>query len=242
MKARSSHRYRGDVGAPIDVHPASDRAANLATPKLCSPKADKASLSSNSGLPAEAVLGKVPAPARGLLASSVRTRPMAKDRRSPSIATFAATTLLACLLACTGCSKTYIPNTDVEDNAENRRLITFCEDYRHAVERQNVAELIKLASPDYYEDGGNVDASDDLDYAGLKDYLTSRFEDAKSIRYEIRYRRVTKERDRIYIDYTYSASFRVPTEKGADEWQRKVDDNRLELVQKNDAYLIIGGM
>jgi len=140
-----------------------------------------------------------------------------------------------------GCTTHYIPNTDVEDTEENRKLISFCERYRHAVELKNIPLLLKLASPKYYEDGGNVDASDDLDYAGLKDYLTNKFQDARSIRYEIRYRRVVKDEDRIFIDYTYSASYRIPGTQG-EEWKRKVEDNRLELVQHNDEYRIVAGM
>ncbi len=140
-----------------------------------------------------------------------------------------------------GCAKTYIPNTDVPDNTENRKLISFCEQYRKAVARKDVAELIKLASPDYYEDGGNVDASDDIDFSGLQEFLSQRFQDAKSIRYEIRYRRVTRERDRIFIDYTFTASWRIPV-GNSEQWERKVDDNRLQLVEKGDSYLIIGGM
>jgi hypothetical protein len=102
--------------------------------------------------------------------------------------------------------------------------------------------LLKLASPKYYEDGGNVDAADDLDFAGLKDYLTSKFQDARAIRYEIRYRRVVKDDEKkIFVDYTYSASYRIPGPKG-EEWRRKVDDNRLELVPYNDEFRIIAGM
>src|SRR5262245_48953989 len=109
---------------------------------------------------------------------------MARSARLLWLVLVAASALLA------GCAMRYIPNTDVEDTDENRKVITFCERYRHAVELKDVAELLKLAANDYYEDGGNVDASDDLDYTGLKEYLTSRFEDARAIRYEIRYRRV----------------------------------------------------
>jgi hypothetical protein len=142
-----------------------------------------------------------------------------------------------------GCTTHYIPNTDVEDTDDNRKLIAFCEKYRHAVELKNIALLLKLASPKYYEDGGNVDASDDLDYAGLRDYLTNRFQDARSIRYEIRYRRVVKEDDRIFVDYTYSASYRIPGSEG-EEWRRRVDDNRLELLPttNEDEFLILAGM
>jgi hypothetical protein len=144
-------------------------------------------------------------------------------------------------LSISGCATHYIPNTDVEDTSENRKIITFCERYRHAVERKNVGELLRLASTEYYEDGGNIDASDDLDYAGLKDYLTSKFQDARAIRYEIRYRRVIQEEDVIYVDYTYSASYRIPGTKG-EEWRRKVDENRLELVAHQDEFKIVAGM
>jgi SnoaL-like domain len=140
-----------------------------------------------------------------------------------------------------GCTTHYIPNTDVEDSDENRQIITFCEKYRHAVENKNIGALLQLASPAYYEDGGNVDASDDLDYAGLRTYLSSRFQDARAIRYEIRYRRVLRDDDVIFVDYTYSASYRIPGRSG-DEWHRKVDDNRLELVKYQNEYRIVGGM
>ncbi|WP_231864320.1 MULTISPECIES: nuclear transport factor 2 family protein [Sorangium] len=129
----------------------------------------------------------------------------------------------------------------MEDNDDNRKIISFCEKYRNAVESKNVGELLKLASPKYYEDGGNIDAADDLDYAGLRAYLTGKFQDARAIRYEIRYRRVLKGDDVIYVDYTFSASYRIPGGKG-EEWRRKVDDNRLELVEYQDGYRIVAGM
>jgi hypothetical protein len=140
-----------------------------------------------------------------------------------------------------GCSTHYIPNTDVEDSERNRKLVQFCEQYRHAVERKNIGMLLKLASPKYYEDGGNVDASDDIDYEGLEAYLHAKFQDAKAIRYEIRYRRVIEEENVFYVDYTFSASYRIPTSKG-ELWQRKVDDNRLEIVPYNDEFRILTGM
>ncbi len=161
-----------------------------------------------------------------------------------------------------GCATRYIPNTDVEDTEENRSIVTFCERYRHAVELKDVGELLKLASNEYYEDGGNIDASDDLDYSGLRDYLTTRFVDAQAIRYEIRYRRILRQpldakengdgngnggsaepRELIYVDYTYSASYRIPGMKGGDEWRRKVEDNRLEILRYPDnTFRIVAGM
>src|ERR1700759_818113 len=103
--------------------------------------------------------------------------------------------VLACalfgLLALPACSPSMIPNTDVEDNSQNRKVIAFCEEYRHAVEDKDVGRLVKLASPRYFEDGGNTNPEDDIEFDGLKDYLTATFVKTQAIRYEIRYRKVT---------------------------------------------------
>jgi len=141
------------------------------------------------------------------------------------------------------CSPHNIPNTDVEDNDKNRKIIDFCEQYRHAVELRNVPMLLKLADVRYYEDGGNADASDDLDYSGLQEYLEGRFKDTRAIRYEIRYRRIgegRKERS-IYVDFTFSASYKIPTPEG-ELWHRQVADNRLELVPAGESFKILSGM
>ena len=150
--------------------------------------------------------------------------------------------VLALALMEVGCTREVIPNTDVEDNDFNRGVVEFCEDYRHAVERRNVPMLLKFADPKYYEDGGSTDTSDDLDYAGLKAYLESKFREVKSIRYEVRYRDVSRGRnDEVFVDYTYSASYKIPTPHG-DVWRRRVSDNRLELKPDGNRFKILAGM
>jgi hypothetical protein len=146
------------------------------------------------------------------------------------------------LAALPACSTTYIPNTDVEDTSPNRKVVSFCEVYRHAVEERNVGELLKLASARYHEDGGNTNVEDDLDYEGLRGYLTETFVKASQIRYEIRYRKVTfSDTNHVFVDYTYAASYKIPGLKG-DEWKHTVADNRLDLVPDGDTYKILSGM
>ena len=141
-----------------------------------------------------------------------------------------------------GCSHPNIPNTDVEDSSDNKKVVSFCEEYRHAVEDKDVGHLLKLASPRYFEDGGNTNPEDDIDFDGLKDYLTATFVKTQTIRYEIRYRKVSfDESKKIFVEYSYSASYRIPGLKG-EEWKHTVADNRLELVRDGESFKIIAGM
>jgi len=150
--------------------------------------------------------------------------------------------LLIALLVAVGCGKHYLPNTEVEETDLNRKVIQFCEEYRRAVERRNIAFLLKSAHPSYYEDGATIDTSDDLDYAGLQKYLEDKFRQTLAIRYEIHYRSVSQGRkNTIFVDFTYSASYKVPTPEG-EVWRRRVADNRLELIPEGESFKIVAGM
>lgn len=193
------------------------------------------------GLPLRAVFWQLPAFSVPAVGNAPRPSGVGAPKVLPmNHLRFSCSMLLGVVLL--ACSPKFIPNTDVEDTEHNREIIQFCEEYRRAVERRNIGLLLKLAHPSYYEDGGNIDASDDLDYAGLADYLREQFAETRAIRYEIRYRRVGEGRkNTIYVDYTYSASFKIPTERG-EIWQRKVADNRLELIPEGETFRILSGM
>lgn len=151
--------------------------------------------------------------------------------------------LVSVVMVCWGCARQLIPNTDVDDTPFNREVVEFCEEYRHAVEKRNVGLLVKMAHSDYYEDGGNIDTSDNIDREGLEGYLRDRFRNTKAIRYEIRYRRVGKGRNStVFVDYTYSASYKLVDDNG-EFWRRSVADNRLELIkEENGSFRIVAGM
>jgi hypothetical protein len=145
-------------------------------------------------------------------------------------------------LVVAGCSKVYIPNTDVEDTFRNRHIVEFCEDYRHALETKDVGKLIKMMSPAYFEDGGNTKNDDDADYDKTREFLTGDFSRSGGIRYEIRYRRVTTtETNHIYVDFRYAAAWKILGSK-VSQWHHAVADNRLDLVPDGDSFKIVGGM
>ncbi|MEI8258914.1 MAG: nuclear transport factor 2 family protein, partial [Deltaproteobacteria bacterium] len=117
--------------------------------------------------------------------------------------------LLALAPGVSACLTGTIPNTDVADNSENREVIGVAERYRRAVEQRDVRTLLSLAAPNYFEDGGTPQGDDDYGYDGLRRLLAVWTEEVREVRYEMRYRRVTFERDgnRAQVDYTYTGSF-----------------------------------
>jgi len=152
-----------------------------------------------------------------------------------------ATTVFLLLLS-TGCSTTFIPNTTVADTSDNRRVVQFCEVYRHAMEDKDVGKLLALASPRYHDDAGTPAGDDDTDYDTLKAFLADRFQKTSSIRYEIKYHEVVfAENNHVYVNYKYTASYRVPTTHG-EQWHHTVADNQLDLVPDGDSFKIMAGM
>jgi len=140
-----------------------------------------------------------------------------------------------------GCAETLIPNTDVPDTAENREIVDFIEGYRHAVEERNPAAILRLVSERYFDDNGTPGSDDDIDYDGLRDRFQRWEGDVVDIRYEMRYRRITFEPDRVFVDFTYTGSFKVRDLDG-ERWSRRLADNRIEIVREDDQFRIISGL
>jgi len=117
--------------------------------------------------------------------------------------------LLASASAASGCITGTIPNTEVPDTSENREVINVAERYRHAVEQRDARALLALAAPSYFEDGGTPQGDDDYGYDGLRRLLSVWSDEVRAVRYEVRYRRVTFEREgnRALVDFTYTGSF-----------------------------------
>ena len=148
--------------------------------------------------------------------------------------------LLSSLFA-SGCQKQYIPNTEIPDNTFNRDVINFCERYRHAVEDLNVAILMNLTSPRYFDNSGTTTGDDDVDKQHLEEILGERFKAIDEIRFEIKYRSVFEDNDFIIVQYIYTMSFQY-TIDGDTKWYNHTGDKRLKLERDGDDFLILSGM
>lgn len=152
-------------------------------------------------------------------------------------------TLCASLFVAAGCQKN-IPNTTVADTPANRAVITFLEKYRYAVESRDVGALLAMAHPQYLDDNGTPSGDDDLDYRELRKKLGRWRERVTDVRYEIKYRSITREMDRVLIAYRYSASFRIAYDEEDQRWSRRVGENRLVLLYDDIQvrYYVLSGM
>ncbi len=157
--------------------------------------------------------------------------------------TLTAVALCAALAAAAGCQKN-IPNTTVKDTPENRSVITFMENYRHAVESRDVGALLAMAHQQYLDDNGTPSGDDDLDYRALQQKLSRWRERVTDVRYEIKYRTITREMDRVLIAYRYSASFRIAYDEEDQRWSRRIGENRLVLLydELQGRYFVLSGM
>lgn len=131
----------------------------------------------------------------------------------------------------------YIPNTTVPDNDENRAILDFMETYRHAVEERNVGALLAMAHPQYLDDVGTPTGDDDLDYGTLQARLAAWGSRVSEIRFECRYHRVAVEGERIFVEYRYTASFKMPSSGGEPRWSRRVADARAILTRTEGGEL-----
>mgnify|MGYP001826328082 FL=1 len=154
-----------------------------------------------------------------------------------------AAVLSASLFAAVGCQKN-IPNTTVKDTQENRSVITFMENYRNSVEARDVGALLAMAHPQYLDDNGTPSGDDDLDYRALQQKLSRWRERVTDVRYEIKYRTITREMDRVLIAFRYSASFRIAYDEDVERWSRRIGENRLVLVYDDiqGRYYALSGM
>lgn len=137
---------------------------------------------------------------------------------------------LTLALALGACAHSKIPNTSIDDTDENREVLALVEEYQRAIESLDVDAVLALVSPQFYEDNGNTDSSDDYDYEGLKTILRDSFGRTKSMQLVLRVDAVEVEKDSAFAElfYEYRAHNNYPS---GTKWDTGTDRTRLLLVR-----------
>ncbi|MDD9932490.1 MAG: hypothetical protein OXT09_02740 [Myxococcales bacterium] len=141
-----------------------------------------------------------------------------------------------------GCATRNIPNTRVEDNSQNREIVEFMEVYRNAVQDRDIAALLRMASPNYFDDMGTPSGDDDVDYETLKAGLQRLRNEVIAARYQISYRGLTYIHDgKVLVDVLYTGWFKVDTPEGP-QWRRRLEPHRIVLAREGEQLRILSGM
>jgi hypothetical protein len=136
----------------------------------------------------------------------------------------------------------FFPGTTIVRSEENRRIIEVIEQYRRRLIERNVAGLLALASPRYFEDSGTPRSDDDYGYEGLKQVLTTKLQRIKSLRYDIEYRSIRRTGSAAEVEVFIDGSFELASAESGDRYRRVNDYHRFVLDQENDKWKLISGM
>lgn len=142
-----------------------------------------------------------------------------------------------------GCAKPkLIPNTQVLDTATNREVLEVVENYRRAMERLDAVGVLALVHPTYQDTAGTPQASDDIDYSRLREFLTSRFKRTTRIRYRIEYQDVRLNGTQAEVDSYIDATFVYQEPNANAKWRRLTDYNRFTLHKDGALWRFVSGL
>lgn len=160
----------------------------------------------------------------------------------PSVRFLNSLAVLLPLVGAGACAHTdFFPGTQIVRNEENIKIIETVEQYRRRMLEHNVEGLLVLASQRYFEDSGTPASNDDYGYEGLKQVLTDKLKQVKSLRYQIEYRKIIVQNDRAEVEVYLDGAFELAADSG-DRYRRVQDYHKFFLEHENDQWKFIGGM
>jgi hypothetical protein len=141
-----------------------------------------------------------------------------------------------------GCAhQEYFPNSTVPKTEENTKIIETVEQYRRRLIERNIEGLLTLASEKYFEDSGTPRSDDDYGYEGLKQVLVRRLARLRSLRYEIEYRSIKHNGQRVEVEVFLDGSFELAA-PGGERYRRVNDFHRFILERSDEKWKFLSGM
>ena len=144
------------------------------------------------------------------------------------------------LAALCACSPSLIPGTRIPDRADNRAVLEVLGRYKQAAEALDMASVLALASPAYF-DRTSARGAAPVDYAGLQKTLTEKFGRVKAIKLEITVKDVRTEGDRAEIDYFLVMHYSLDL-PAKEKWYPESDDQRMALAKINGQWKVTAGL
>jgi hypothetical protein len=144
-------------------------------------------------------------------------------------------------LAAFGCTPPHIPGTQIPDTKDTHAVFEVVQAYRQAMENRDIAGVLAVVSPDYFDTGGTNDPGDDLDRAGLEAELTKQLARADAVKLDFTYRKIEVSGDDAQVELFYDSYYRVQTPSGQIP-RRDSDVHRIKLKRTGGAWKIVSGL
>jgi hypothetical protein len=154
------------------------------------------------------------------------------------------TTCLALLVAvAAACAPKLLPGTDVKETRDTRAIYDVIQQWVKSMNDRDAAGVLALVAPDYYDDAGTPDPSDDMDRGRLEKVLATDLARVEGSRLAVTIRRIDVDdhAGTATAELYYDSYYRVLTPSGSTP-RRDADVYRLRLKRIDGSWKIISGL
>jgi len=145
------------------------------------------------------------------------------------------------LLVAAACAPRRIPGTEIRDTAENRAVYASVEAYVRAMNQRDPAAVLAQVAPDYFDDAGTPEPTDDLDRAQLENALTADLARVETAKLAVSFRKIEVQGDTAFAEIFYDSYYRVQTPAGPVP-RRDTDVSRIRLKRVEGKWKITAGL
>jgi len=121
--------------------------------------------------------------------------------------------LLAAALTLSACAPRLLPGTEITDSVDARAIASLLETYRQAMERGDAQAVLDMAAPDYLDNSGTADPTDDIDRAGLAKRLEE-LSKVSGLQLQLTIRRIAVQGAKAHADVFFDQWYKVATVGG----------------------------
>jgi hypothetical protein len=143
-------------------------------------------------------------------------------------------------LAALGCSTHYIRGTSIPANEDTEAIISVMEKYRNALIAKDAPGVVKLLAPDFHDDAGTADPSDDISLANAQKVLGDRLAKITDFDLEIDVKGIDVKEGHAEAKYYYTEHFRIPSL--TTNAQSESDSKKMTLVKVGNEWKISSGI
>jgi ketosteroid isomerase-like protein len=144
-------------------------------------------------------------------------------------------------LAVSACSAKRIPGTEIPDTKQNREVYGVIDEYVRAMNKRDANAVLALVSPDYFDDAGTPDPSDDLDREHLEKAIVQDLSKVETERLAVTLRKIEVMDETAYAEIFFDNYYRVQTPAGAIP-RRDSDVHRIRLKKIGGQWKIYAGL